>query len=335
MAIVTVGIPTYNRSAYLREAMESVLGQSFRDFNLLISDNGSTDGTEDLVNEFASADQRVIYHRFPRNCGLAQNWRHVIMSPETEFVAFLPDDDLWLPHHLSNAIEALQSVPNAVLFGCTAKFFGKDPGHDSHQPYWINGGKSRHVMDTAKRFSPWLNQTPMAATSVVFRRSARDQIIWYNDDKLGAIDWLIWGQMAMCGATIFEPQVGVKLRWHEGNQSHSILKGKMAITKTRYVVRRLATLALNKGALTTDDLIDEVVGSWDINSAANLVVALTAFDTHPALRKAGLEIFYKRPELGRSLESTRHCRMARRAGVWYLGMADVVDRVLGRWWPPA
>src|SRR5262245_54154186 len=148
MAIVTVGIPTYNRSAYLRESMESVLAQGFGDFKLLISDNGSTDDTESVVREFASADQRVVYHRFPRNQGLARNVGHVIMAPDTQFVAYLPDDDLWLPHHLGSAIEALQSVPNAVLFGCTAEFFEEKPGHDFHQPYWVNGKKTRQVINS-------------------------------------------------------------------------------------------------------------------------------------------------------------------------------------------
>src|SRR6516165_10728918 len=119
MAIITVAIPTYNRCAYLQEAIGSVLGQTFGDFKLLISDNGSTDDTQSVVRECARTDKRIVYHRFPDNGGLERNWRHVVMSPDTEFVATLPDDDLWLPHHLASAVDALQNVPNAVLFGCT------------------------------------------------------------------------------------------------------------------------------------------------------------------------------------------------------------------------
>jgi glycosyltransferase involved in cell wall biosynthesis len=335
MPIVTVGIPTYNRSAYLRQAIESVLGQTFGDFKLLISDNASTDDTANMVSEYARTEKRIVYHRFAKNGGLARNVGHVIMTPNTDFIAYLPDDDLWLPHHLESAIDALQKVPNAVLFGCTAEFFEEKPGHDFHQPYWANGKKSRQVIDSTKRFVPWLRETPMAPASVVFRRAAREHITWYNDDSFGAMDWLFWGQIALSGATVFDPAVGVKYRWHKNNQSHSLLNGKRAVVQFRYVIRRLATLALARSALSGAELVEEVVKSWPSGSAATLVVALAAFDSHPELRKAAFEIFERRSELRWSRDSIKHCRMANRAGAWYLGIADVVDRLLGRWWPPA
>jgi glycosyltransferase involved in cell wall biosynthesis len=335
MARLTVGIPTYNRCAYLREAMESALGQAFGDFHLLISDNGSTDGTENMVREYARGEKRIIYHRFPKNCGMARNLGHVLMSPDTEFVAILPDDDLWLSHHLASALKALQNVPNAVLFACTAESFGKKAEQQFHRPCWVNGSKSRYVTDTTRRFAPWLKESPVAAASVVFRGAARDQVTWYNDDSFGPRDWLFWGQIAMCGVTVFDPVVGAKYRWHEGNQSNDLMRGKMAIAQFRYVIRQLATLALQKKALDLAELIDEVVRFWAVGPAATLVVALAALDTNPALRKAALEIFHRRPEIRTSLQSTQHCRMASRAGSWYLGIADGIDRLLGRWWQPA
>jgi glycosyltransferase involved in cell wall biosynthesis len=335
MAIVTVSIPTYNRCTFLRQSIESVQRQTFTDFRLLVSDNGSTDDTKDIVASYASADSRIVYHRFPQNRGLAHNIKYAIMSPETEFVALLPDDDLWSPEHLASAMDAFQSVPNAVIYGCTAEFFDEPSGHDFHQPYWVAGCTSRQVMDTTKRFVPWLKESPLAPASVVFRTSARSQIGWHSDDTFGAMDWLFWGQMALTGATIFDPRVGVKLRWHKGNQSHVLLKGKRANAQFRYVMRCLATSGLVKGAFTTADLVQEVVQSWPLSSAATLVVALSSYDTNASLRSAAREIFRRRPELGKSLDSTKHCRFAHRAGVWYLGFADMLDRLIGRWWRPA
>lgn len=71
---------------------EAVLGQTLGDFRPLISDNGSTDNTEALVRESARADKRIVYHRFPQNVGIARNVQHVLMNPDTEFVAFLPTE---------------------------------------------------------------------------------------------------------------------------------------------------------------------------------------------------------------------------------------------------
>jgi Glycosyl transferase family 2 len=333
MATITVSIPTYNRSSYLRMALHSVFAQSFSNFEILISDNGSDDGTEDLVTEYAKKDSRIIYHRFEKNCGVASNLKYVLTRPQTEFIALLPDDDLWLPHHLAHALDAFQSVPNAVLYGCTAEFFGEESGHRFHRPYWAEGCKSQKAINTAKEFAPFLKEVPLAPVSVVFRSSARDGAIWYGDDGLGAQDWLFWGQVALHGLTVFEPSVGVRLRWHSGNLSHTLLGGRRANVHFRYVMRHLATLALHKGAFTTTDLIREVE-SWPIGSVANLVVALASRDTHPTLREVAFELFHKMPWVGVSPESTKHCRMAGRVGSWYLGFADMLDRVLARWWRP-
>jgi Glycosyl transferase family 2 len=333
MATVTVSIPTYNRSAYLREALESVLTQSFEDFTVLVSDNGSTDGTREMVEEYARADARICYHRFPKNQGLASNFRYCTCQPETEFVALLPDDDLWLPHHLASAVDALRSVPRAVIYGCAAEFFGDSSGHDLHQPYWVVERQSRQVIDSSTHFAPWLKETPIAPVSVVFKSAARQGIDLYQDDSFGPMDWLFWGAIAMRGVTVVDSVVGARLRWHQQNQSHVLLKGKRGSVQGRYVMRQLAAQALTAGALTSEGLVAEVL-KWPLGSAANLVVALAAYDANPSLRRAAVEIFNRKHSLGSVAESSKHCRMAGRVGDWYLGIADPFDRLLGRWWRP-
>jgi glycosyltransferase involved in cell wall biosynthesis len=334
MAIVTVSIPTYNRCSYLRQAIQSVQEQTFQDFKLLVSDNGSTDETREVVANYAKTDARIVYNRFSENRGLTHNIKYAFMSPKTEFVALLADDDLWLPHHLASAIDALQSVPNAVLYGCTARLFEEPSGHDFQRPYWVDGCISRQIMDTTKRFVPWLKESPLPFASVVFSTSARNHITWHSDDTFGPMDWLFGGQMALTGTTIFDPEVGVKYRWHKGNQSNFLLNGRRANAQSRYVMRRLAESGLAKGAFSTADLVQEAVQVWPLCSVANLVVALGAYDANTSLRRAAFEIFRQRPDLGKS-ESTKHCQLAYRAGVWYLGLADMVDRLVGRWWRPA
>jgi hypothetical protein len=335
MALVTVSIPTYNRRAYLSEALASVTAQTFRDFEVLVSDNGSTDGTEELVAEYAQRDRRFRYHRFQSNRGLAGNMRYVINEPTTELVALLPDDDLWLPHHLEAAVRSLQGTRDAVLYGCTTEFFGEKPPFEVHQPYWMEGHTTPQVFDTRRQFAPWLRETPMAPVSVVLRAAARRGLDGHTDDSFGPMDWLYWGQIALQGSTVFDPTVGAKLRWHTSNQSNVLLKGLRANVQRRYVMRRLATLALEQGALTPETLVEEVRRAWPTGSAADLIIALAAYDSVPSLRKAALEIFATAPELGTSPQSTKHCRMASRVGTWYLGCADLIDRTLGRWSRPA
>jgi len=334
MTLVTVCIPTYNRQSYLREALDSVLAQTFHDFEVLVSDNGSVDGTEELVRSYSNVDRRIRYERLAHNYGLAHNFRRVLSRPSTKFVAYLPDDDLWCPHHLETAVSALEDNASATLYGCTAAFFGNDTyGGRFHRPSWaMRPGQSRYCLDTSRQFCLFLQENPIAPVSVLFRRVAHSNVRWYRDDTFAPMDWMLWGQIALRGSFIFDSEVGVRLRWHSGNLSHSLLTGKRANAQRRYVVRRLAALALEAGALRPDDLVEEVLQSWPVGSAANLVLALASLDSPNALRDAAKAIFLRSPDIQTSM---KHCRMAGQVGVWYLGWSDVIDRALSKWWCPS
>jgi glycosyltransferase involved in cell wall biosynthesis len=108
-ARVTIGIPTYNRSAFLSEAIESVLAQSYGNFRLVISDNASTDQTAAVVGSFA--DPRIEYIRANQNIGMIPNFNRLIYLADTEFLMLLPDDDLLYPDYLSSVVDVLDRFP--------------------------------------------------------------------------------------------------------------------------------------------------------------------------------------------------------------------------------
>src|SRR2546421_4910105 len=93
--LVSVGLPTFNRARTLKRAIESVLGQSYTNLELVISDNASTDGTKDLCEQFSRIDRRIKYLRQPTNQGAAANFRAVLDHAQGEFFMWLADDD-WL-----------------------------------------------------------------------------------------------------------------------------------------------------------------------------------------------------------------------------------------------
>src|SRR5512141_366889 len=103
---VTVGIPTYNRSELLIRAIASVLGQSYRHFTLVVSDNASDDDTASVVASFR--DPRLVYRPLDHNIGRAANTNRLIELAETEFVVLLGDDDELHPDHLSMTVPALK-----------------------------------------------------------------------------------------------------------------------------------------------------------------------------------------------------------------------------------
>ncbi len=82
---VTVGLPVYNGERYLRATLDSILAQDFEDFELLVADNASTDGTPQILQEYAERDGRVVVHRQPRNLGAAANYNWLAINARGEY----------------------------------------------------------------------------------------------------------------------------------------------------------------------------------------------------------------------------------------------------------
>ena len=102
---VSVCIPTYNRPDFLRQAIESVLAQTFSDYELIISDNASEDSTTDLISSFK--DRRIIYIRKEKNIGAIDNFNSCLAAAKGEYITIFHDDDIMLPDNLAFKVEAL------------------------------------------------------------------------------------------------------------------------------------------------------------------------------------------------------------------------------------
>jgi len=112
---VGVGMPVYNGDNFLREALDSLLAQDFADFELIISDNGSLDATEEISREYQSRDSRVRYIRHPENRGAAWNFEFVARETRGELFMWAAHDDLWDPSYIRKCVDFLERHPSAVL----------------------------------------------------------------------------------------------------------------------------------------------------------------------------------------------------------------------------
>ena len=121
---ISIVIPTYNRAGFLREAISSALAQTCSDFELIIGDDASSDHTPDVVAEFK--DPRIRYFRHENNIGITPNWQFVVNQARAYLVAPLADDDLFLPEHLSMALDVLEHHQLVAYHTCPAEYFG-DP----------------------------------------------------------------------------------------------------------------------------------------------------------------------------------------------------------------
>ncbi len=114
--LISVNLPVYNGARTLQRQLQSILGQSFGDFQLLITDNASTDGTEDICRAFAARDPRVIYRRNPRNLGFGFSFnRNLYNSLESEFTVYASANDYWHPDYLAEGLKVLQKNPDAAV----------------------------------------------------------------------------------------------------------------------------------------------------------------------------------------------------------------------------
>lgn len=112
---LTIGLPVYNGARYLSESLDSLLGQSFTDFEVLISDNASTDETENICRRYMGRDDRIRYVRQERNLGAAPNHNFVVEHARGEFFKWASHDDLYGRDLMLRCVEALDAHPDAVL----------------------------------------------------------------------------------------------------------------------------------------------------------------------------------------------------------------------------
>src|SRR3972149_3665070 len=109
MPKVSVCIPSYNHARYIGASIESVLAQSFEDWELVIVDNFSTDDTQAVVKSFR--DPRIRSYASDRNVGLVRNWNRCVSLARGEYVGILPADDIYLPRMLERSVGRLDAHP--------------------------------------------------------------------------------------------------------------------------------------------------------------------------------------------------------------------------------
>lgn len=115
MPKVSIAVPTYNCEKYITQSLESLLGQTFGDFELVISDNASTDGTEAICRRFEAQDRRVRYVRRTQNIGGPGNFRYVFSLCSGKYHKWSTADDYWHPDFLNEAVAVLDGRPDVVL----------------------------------------------------------------------------------------------------------------------------------------------------------------------------------------------------------------------------
>ena len=124
---LSIGLPVYNGEEYLRASIDAVLGQTYTDFELILSSNASTDGTDDICREYAARDPRITFYRQERNVGAAPHHDFVLQKSRGELFKWASGDDLWARDLVARCVELLDQHPDAILaHSYTAAIDGAD-----------------------------------------------------------------------------------------------------------------------------------------------------------------------------------------------------------------
>ena len=184
--LVSIGMPAYNGERYIRQALDSLLAQDYEHFELIISDNASTDGTEQICREYAAKDSRIKFYSNERNLGALANFRAVLALARGPYFMWAAVNDLWEPGFVSELVGLLEATPSAVLAGCRAEKIDYD-GRPLHLGplYLTTTGMTRaeRLCHTAQHASGWL-------THGLYRMEiAREAASVFQDKRLVTAAW--------------------------------------------------------------------------------------------------------------------------------------------------
>ncbi len=124
--LVSIGMPVYNGERYLAGAIDSLLAQDFDDFELIISDNASTDSTGQICEQYAARDRRIRYYRNDTNLGAAKNFHRVFELSSGKYFMWAAHDDLWEPTYINECVTALEQNPEAILCCTRLRFIDEE-----------------------------------------------------------------------------------------------------------------------------------------------------------------------------------------------------------------
>jgi len=160
MTKVSVAIASYNNAKFLPEVLESIFNQTYKDFEIIVMDDASTDNTQEAINRFKD---KIIYERLPENRGSPTAWNKAISLATGKYIVLAAADDVWLPERLSEQLKILDNQQNIGLV------YGKcittdEKGTPMREP-------SNRKYPSGKIFLDlFLNDNFMPASTVIFRR---------------------------------------------------------------------------------------------------------------------------------------------------------------------
>jgi glycosyltransferase involved in cell wall biosynthesis len=223
--LVSVVIPTFNQASYLREAIDSVLGQTWVERECIVVDDGSTDGTAEII---ASYGERIVALRQP-NRGAANALNAGIRAARGELICWLSSDDAYLPEKLERQVAGLRARPDAGLC-CTGWETMDAAGQvlkQYQEPNWVHPDQLVSIF--------WRN--PINGTTVMVPRRVLEAVGPFDEELRADVDGDMWLRIAARWPIVTVPGILARYRVHDAAMSRDL--GLMHASKTRVRLARI------------------------------------------------------------------------------------------------
>lgn len=222
MPRVSVIIPTFNCAGYIARTITSVLSQTYKDFEIIVVDDGSTDETGEIVSRFSD---KLTYHYRP-NLGLSNARNTAVSISSGEFIAYLDADDMWFPKKLQRQVAYMDEHPECGLAHSNVIYIDEDDQPIS--PEWSSHA-DRSVLAQGNCLSELLKGCMFQVPTVIERRVCFDEVSGFDERFKRVEDYLHWIKLQLKGHSfgyINEPLAMYRMR------TGSLSKNQTAMTES-------------------------------------------------------------------------------------------------------
>jgi glycosyltransferase involved in cell wall biosynthesis len=251
---VSIVVPTYNRAYIIREALESILMQSFPDFEAVVVDDGSTDSTHEVIGGLE--DDRIHYLRHERNRGCSAAYNTGMRAAAGEVIAFLDSDDVWKPGYLERQIEFLSRHPEVgVVFTDTEVVGGAEPIASLSgcmprlQSLLASRAKTKeYVFSAREMYLCLLEEVPIKPSATVVRREILHRVGMFDEAWPSGTDWDLFLRLSRVGHFGYIDRVLATQR-RTGDETHQMFLEQDKLFLLGVFLKEKATLVDDREAL--------------------------------------------------------------------------------------
>lgn len=218
---VSVIVPSYNYERYLREALDSILGQTFTDWELLVFDDGSQDSSWEIINDYVLKDSRIqaYQHAGAVNLGLSATLKSALARAKAPLIAFLEADDFWYPLALQQKVEIMQRNTQAAMVFSLPEILQQSNRELKYYNYIFSILNKIHAYRNPSRVycHELLAINLVPSFSCVMARREVLLACSFGCPFGPLLDKWLWQQMSAMGECLFMPTIDVAWRFHDGS----------------------------------------------------------------------------------------------------------------------